>query len=410
MTSLDQAFKDQFFHLLQKPSVFTQREVFALWAIIATIVDTRSFSLSEVSRRFGRRVGRNFLGNVLKKYAYVQRTLVKLAVQTICAELPRAVKIYLITDDMIVRKRGKKILGVISWYDHTLGRAVRAWCLVNVALVVDNQVLFVLPWLLTRSPQSGKNTRTKSAEQDSKTQAAIAMFDQLIQWLNERGVSSKRIVVLADSWFSARTMVGWVRNARVIFRIAGKKSYNVQMPDHDAIDAAKQQIQGRPRTIFIKYLRLEEYLGSAKDWSHFTCPETGKKVYYNRALVTLRTTGRVRVYAFRREGTKEPRFILTNPLIKRPPTPKNVYLAYRVRWRIEEVHKDLKQHFGIGKCQCHEAWRVSGFIGLIYFAYSVVQYEACITQTPTEKTWTCSRWATEFHKTQIIEQNNAMAS
>ena len=199
MKSIDRAFKDQFFLLLQKSSVFTQREVFALWAIIATIVDTRSFSLSEVSRRFGRRVGRNFLGKVLKKYAYVQRTIVKLIIQTICAELSQSAKIYLITDDMIVQKRGKKMLGVVSWYDHTRGRSVRAWCLVNVALVVDNQVLFVLPWLLTRPSQSGKTKRKKAVEQDIKTQVALDMFGRLIHWLNEGGVSSKRIVVLAGN-------------------------------------------------------------------------------------------------------------------------------------------------------------------------------------------------------------------
>ncbi|MFX0095893.1 MAG: hypothetical protein ACFFBD_29410, partial [Candidatus Hodarchaeota archaeon] len=164
---MDQAFKNQFFLLLQKSSVFSQREVFALWAIIATVVDTRSFSLSEVARRFGRRVGRNFLGKVLKKYAYVQRAIAKLAVQTICAELSRSVKIYLITDDMIVRKQGKKMWGVISWYDHTRGRSVRAWCLVNVALVVDNQVLFTLPWLITKTPQSGKGKRRKTVEQEA---------------------------------------------------------------------------------------------------------------------------------------------------------------------------------------------------------------------------------------------------
>jgi hypothetical protein len=399
----NQAFKEHFFQFLQKTSVFTKRETFALWALISTIVDTRSFSLSEVSRRFGRQVGRNLLGNVLKKYSYVQRMFAQHLVQTIYDQIGPRSKIYLIADDTLVRKSGLKIFSTRTWYDSSRGYTVRALCLVMVAVVVTDQVLAVLPWLLVKPSLSKNHVATRPVNQDAKTAAAITMFEQLIGWLTRYPKDFRRIVILADSWFSSQQMLTWCRQLGVKFRIDGKKSYRVQLPDNEAIKKAQTQRRGRKRTRFTTSLRLEHYCGPPRNWPYFTDAKTGKRVYWYTATVTLVTSGRVRVYAFRRAGSRSPKFILTNATYLRPPTPQTIYRDYAVRWRIEEAFKDLKQHFGLEQCHCRDGWVVTGFFGVLTLAYSLLKTTFARLQHATEVPFLCPTWADQFHKAQIIE-------
>ncbi len=81
-----------------------------------------------------------------------------------------------------------------------------------------------------------------------------------------------------------------------------------------------------------------------------------------------------------------------------------MYRQYQARWRIEEAHRDLKQQFGLPKCQARQAWVVSGFIGLVYFGYSLWKSEGW-TQCQAELApLKCPSWAEEFHREQIYQE------
>lgn len=78
MSDIYKVFKNNFMSVLEKSSAFTAREVRVLWAIVVSVVNGDPFSMWDISERAGRRIGRNFLSGVLKKYVYVQRHLVKI--------------------------------------------------------------------------------------------------------------------------------------------------------------------------------------------------------------------------------------------------------------------------------------------------------------------------------------------
>lgn len=115
------------------------------------------------------------------------------------------------------------------------------------------------------------------------------------------------------------------------------------------------------------------------------------------------------VYAFRRELLATPKFILTRAFRLKPPTPQTVYRQYQSRWRIEEVHRDLKQQFGLPKYQARHAWVVSGFIGLVYLGYSLWKLERWMAPQHEVESLKCPSWATEFYREQIYLELLAMS-
>jgi len=387
--------------LLQKSSDFSQREIFALWTIFATILGSASFSLTAVSRNFGREIGRNFLTKVLKKYSGIQKVIVKEFLKTLCNDLTKKQKIYLIIDDTLLRKRGRCIFGSFLWYDHTISRQIQSICLVNLVIVVEGHLVMILPWILVNKLKKTKKKKKKKKEQDGKTKRAIKMLNQIVLWLDEFQVTRNRIVVEADSWFSSKPMLDFVRQMGLIYRIDGKKNYSVQVPDKEAIKKAKTQKRGRKRRKFVKYTPLKEYLGASDSWAFFTNKPTKEQIRYRSAIISLKTGGRTKIYAFKRKGSKNPKFILTNAKKNRPPTQETVYRDYSYRWRVEEAHRDLKQQFGIQKAQNRQEKVVHGFIHFISMMYSIWKLWAWKAKKILNQTYSCPSWSERFHKYQI---------
>ncbi len=390
--------------ILNKSSYFTGKEINGLVALAAALIGSRVFSIRSVAKHSGGQFTRNFLSECLKKYAYVQRSVTKVAFGMVhdwpsCRE-----KVFLLLDDTLIKKRGKAIFGSVKWFDHTLGRCVQALCVVNVAVAVRGQVIFILPWVLGASKRPPAEAGTRVKEQDRKTLAGIGLIEELLTFLLDVGVTKKQVVLLADAWFSNKVMITFIKGIKLCYRIDARKNYQVQVPDKEAKKKQQRAKQGRRKRACIKWVPLEEYLGKPESWSVFTDRETGEQVSYHAATVTLKSAGKVRVYAYGRERSTTTKFILTPAQRTRPPTAQTVYQDYRIRWRIEEAHKDLKQHFGLTKSQGRDAWLVHGFIGLVYGVYSLWKGETATDHVLTGDHVCCQEWAEEFHNVQIRDK------
>lgn len=386
--------------VLFKSSFFTQREIEALLSLVLAIIGSHFFSLRTIAKESNGRFSRKFLSQTLQKYALVQRKLARLVFLELVGELHCIRKFFLLLDDTLITKRGKQIFGAKYWHNHNEHRAVWSICVVTLAVVVRNTVIFLLPWVLS----SGHNAVTKksknSREQDSKTTAAILMTKEVLGWFNELAIGNARVTVLADSWFSSKQMRNALDQFKVKYRIDSKKSYRVQVPDFQKISRAKQQSRGRKIQNKVKYVAIERYFGTPETWHYFIDTAMGEKVFYKVALLTLKTWGRTRVYTFLREGLKNPKYILTPPLQKQLPKPQQVYSEYAMRWRIEEAHRELKQEFGFGKCQCREAWTVHGFLGLVTDSYSIWKQEVYRLSKNSDSDIKCPTWTSWFFQNQ----------
>ena len=111
---------------------------------------------------------------------------------------------YTIVDDTLVRIRGRYIFGSLRWFDHTIGRKITGLCLVTLALVVENNLVLVMPFLLFEQPLKDAKGSSKSKEQDKKTEVAIKMLHQVIDWCLANGIPENRNVIVMDSRFISR--------------------------------------------------------------------------------------------------------------------------------------------------------------------------------------------------------------
>jgi hypothetical protein len=409
MKTTRQAFQATLRSQLFKTSAFSSREITALIAILTATIGSPSFSLNKVAKRATPSFSRNFLATCLMKYAYMQRKVVSQWLNEILVQLPRQATVLLAVDDTLVRKCGKHIQGAYAWFDHTSGRVQTSLCLVNVSLIIDEQLIFVLPWLLYKSQLTQMRRIKRVKEQDAKTLAAIEMLRNLFSSLERGGIQQTQIVVVADAWYANQTMQRFIKQTDVNFRLDARSNLSVQSPDHKAIQTRTQRRRGRKRRKFVRYVPLKQFMTTSTHWKFFTDPTTGERVFYRTATLTLKTGGRVTCYAFHRESMARPKFILTRALRIKIVTPQRVYREYQSRWRIEEAHRDLKQQFGLGKCQARQAWVVSGFIALIYFGYCVwktTQWMHPQTELDLSK---CPSWAEVFHREQIFQEVLALA-
>ena len=404
MKTTRQAFQAILRSQLFKTSAFSKREITALIAILTGVIGSPSFSLNKVAKRATPGFSRNFLAECLMKYAYVQRTLAKQWLTEIIANLPQQTTVLLVLDDTLVKKCGKHIQGAYAWFDHTSGRVQTSLCLVNVSLVIDDQLIFVLPWLLQKSQLTRSKGRKAHKEQDAKTLAAIEMIRNIFSALERGGIRQTQIVVVADAWYANQTMQTFIKQTAANFRLDARSNLSVQVPDHKAIQTRNRKKRGRKRKKFVRYVSLKQFMTAPTNWAFFTDPVTNERVYYRKTTLTLKTAGRVTCYVFHRESLAKLKFILTCALRVKSVTPQRVYREYQSRWRIEEAHRDLKQQFGLTKCQARYAWVVSGFIGLIYFSYCVWKTNRWLHPSAEVDPLKCPSWAEEFHRAQIFQE------
>ncbi|MBN2267143.1 MAG: transposase [Candidatus Babeliaceae bacterium] len=408
MTNENPSFEIILSEVLNKSLCFSPSEIKALLAITRALIGSASFSLRKVARRSDKKFSRNFLAKTLVKYATAQDKLVQVTLNEFQDDFRKVSKIFVLLDDTLIKKRGSQIFGSNKWFDHAQGRQIQSICLVNVAVVINDQVLFILPWLLLKTQNWALFGRTVRNEQDGKTNAGILLIQGFIRWFEAIDIPISKVVVMADAWFSSKTMMAFLKLEQLNCRIDSKKNYRVQEPDHEAIRKRNERRRGRKRKKFVKWTALETYLGHPSQWHYFTDSEKNQRVFYKTVIVTLKTSGRARVYAFYREQSSSVKFILTPAKRLHPPSPKTVYRDYQSRWRIEEAHRDLKQHFGIGKCQNRAGRVIHGFFGIVCLAYGIWKRWAMKRGVRVGVTPKCPTWAENYHHTYIRSNYGSM--
>ena len=270
---------------------------------------------------------------------------------------------------------------------------------------MKGELLFNLPWILLYEADKNYRNGIRRLNRDAKTLAGIELFKFYISYFKEHGISSNKIIVLADSWFSNKTMLNYVKGIGVKYRLDAKKNYQVQLPDHDAISKRNEKRRGRKRKKFVKYCSLTDYFTKNDNWSSFMDSKKNRRVLYKTAEITLKTAGRVRVYAFKWKGKETIKFILTPPVRIRKPTAKRIYEDYSVRWKIEVAHRELKQQFSLSKSQSRKEKVVRGFIGIVNLTYSLWKSWVSSLKKKGENVSKCPTWAKIFHYQQIFKNH-----
>ncbi|MHA1228090.1 MAG: hypothetical protein ACTSPV_15205 [Candidatus Hodarchaeales archaeon] len=74
-----------------------------------------------------------------------------------------------------------------------------------------------------------------------------------------------------------------------------------------------------------------------------------------------------------------------------------VYRQYQSRWRFEEAHRDLKQQFGLLKCQTYQIWVFAAFASLVSCGYTLWKFTLWSSSQDISPPLKCPSWAETFY-------------
>jgi SRSO17 transposase len=247
--------------------------------------------------------------------------------------------LFLIIDDTIAQKSGKKIPGC-SWYkDHAQ----------NMANVFGHQ--WVLSALLYKDfllPLWAKLYHPKGTKGCGCFQTKITMAQRIIQRL-QLPLPCK-LYVLADSWYWAKTLASVCRKCGY-HMISQLKSTSVLW-----MDGKKTKVT------------TLSTLGSAYREVSLLLYGKNKTLKIARFVGTIKGLGKVAVVVVKEKRKKTSYLVSTNLHL----SALDIIKYYAKRWKIEQMIKDLKQRLGLGDYQVRNLQAIQRHAALSLLSYALL--------------------------------------
>jgi hypothetical protein len=247
--------------------------------------------------------------------------------------------LFLIVDDTLVKKTGKKIPGC-GWHkDHAQ----------NMANVFGHQ--WVLSALLYKDfllPLWAKLYHPKGTRGCGPFQTKITLAQKIIRTL-VLPIPCK-LYVLADSWYWAKTLA----------QVCRKCGYHMisQLKSNSVL-----WIYGK-KTNVTSFLDLAS---SYREVSLFVYGKT-KTLHIAKFIGDIKDLGKVAVVVVKEKRKKPIYLVCTN--IHLPAI--DIIKYYAKRWKIEQMIKDLKQRLGFGDYQVRDLQAIQRHVALVLLSYFVL--------------------------------------
>ena len=278
-----------------------------------------------------------FLGNNVWTVEEVTQTALYQFFQTV--RITARDVLFLIVDDSLVKKTGKRIPGC-GWHkDHAQ----------NMANVFGHQ--WVLSAVLYKDfllPLWAKLYHPKGTRGCGPFQTKITLAQKIIQALAVP--IPCKLYVLADSWYWAKTLV----------RDCQKCGYHMisQLKTNSVL-----WIRGKKRTV----ITLLDLGSSYREVSVFIYGKN-KTLRLAKFIGDIKGLGKVAVVVVK-EKRKNP-FYLVCTNIHLPAI--DIIKYYAKRWKIEQMIKDLKQRLGLGDYQVRDLRAIQRHVALVLLSYFVL--------------------------------------
>ena len=247
--------------------------------------------------------------------------------------------LFLIIDDTLVQKTGKKIPGC-GWYkDHAQ----------HMANVFGHQ--WVLSALLYKDflfPFWAKLYHPKGTRGCGPFQTKITLAKRILKGL--RLPLSCKLYVLADSWYWAKPLV----------RVCRRCGYHMisQLKSNAIL-----WVQGERK----KVKTFLSHQSSYREVSLFLYGKT-KKLKIGKFIGDIKDLGKVAVVVVREKHKKPIYLVCTNIHL----AAIHVVRYYAKRWKVEQMIKDLKQRLGLGDYQVRSLYAIQRHVALVLLSYLVL--------------------------------------
>ena len=254
----------------------------------------------------------------------------------------KPVPVYLIIDDSVVKKTGKKMAGVDYHYSHSVGRTVLGHAWVTGHLIVLGQS-YPVSWKLYRRQVSCEAAGVPFASKPELAQTIIQGFEPL---------PNTQVYVLTDSWYPSQEILN-VCQAQGFHLISAVKSNRKFKTDDDDLQVTQWQ-QGLPEEAF----DLE------------TVNATGYQVW--SATGRLSSGHSVRLVMNRVVGHERWRYLVSTDLAL---TPQTILSYYLVRWEVENFYRVAKQSLGWGDYQMRDLFAIERHVQLMMVAHAYLELQ-----------------------------------
>ena len=301
-----------------------QRPVF-MSLILGLLANRFHGSISRLSRHPLVKASEDQLNHFLSRGAVSELRLDDVIRRMIAAirSKARRKRAFLIIDDTLAEKRGKKIDGVGWYYDHA--KKVHVWGQkIVLGILVVGGIRLPIEALLQRK------------EKEKATTLFKRIFDSVSSYW------TGRLTVLADAYYA-----------------------NYELLRH--IDAARRKYIVQVRSNFVfeingKRCKVSDYARGKRPRTKVTI---GKKTYRVGEELVFRKGKPYRLVYSRNERGNW-RFYLTNDGVC---DVAQILLDYSVRWEIETLIKEVKGNLGFAKCHLRKEESILKFWRMIFLAY-----------------------------------------
>jgi hypothetical protein len=281
--------------------------------------------------------------------------------------------LFLIVDDTIIQKTGKKIPGCAWHRDHAQKAYVFGHQWVLSALLYKD---FLLPlWAKLYHPKGTKGL--------GSFQTKITMAKKMLQTL--RLPVPCKVYLLADSWYWAKElaklcrkygyhMISQLKTTSVLF-MDGKKTKVTTLSD---ISSAYREV-----SVFIygknKTLKIARFVGIIKG------------------------LGKVAVVVVKEKRKKDSYLVSTNLHL----SALDIVKYYAKRWKIEQMIKDLKQRLGFGHYQVRNPQAIQRHVAIVLLSYSILIFLKILQRLRDQNaSWDLSIRSLAFHVRRYILLEN----
>jgi SRSO17 transposase len=244
--------------------------------------------------------------------------------------------VFLLLDDTILEKTGKKIPGCAWYKDHAQ----------NLANVFGHQwVLAALLYKQALLPLRARLYHPKGAKGCGRFRTKITLAKRMLQGL--RLPSPCQLYLLADSWYWAKELVKACRELGY-HMISQLKSNSVIW------------LHG-------KRTKVTELDSKASAYRTVSLPLYGKSktVKIAKFIGLIKGLGLVAVVVVQEKRKKTRYLVSTNLLLPA----LEVLKFYAQRWKIEQMVKDLKQRLGLGDYQVRNLQAIQRHVTLAFLSY-----------------------------------------
>lgn len=285
----------------------------------------------------------------------------------------------LIVDDSLTRKVGMKIEFIGKVFDHVMRKSVLGFKLLLLAFWDGDSLI---PLDFSYHAEQGKNkkypfgllkrqlnqrfSKPRSKDAAGYKRAQEVFIDKITNAiaLIKRAVKHGFVpdYVLSDSWFSVEKLIKTVRQLKKgIIHFLGMVKMDKRLYDYQG-----QQLNAKE---LIKRLKP-------------TMMKRAKKLnaYYIEVIVNYSDIGRVKLFLTRFSKRSKWRLILSTDLNL---SFQQAIKIYTIRWTIEVLFKECKQHLNLGKCQSNDFDAQIADTTISLLVYMMLSFHKKIHSYPT---------------------------